>query len=107
MRFVKIRAGANLGAVDIDLNDRRRCHAWLRAHDATCRATALDLPFPDQIQPPVKQLRRADPISRASAETFAPASQLRAAISALKASDQRDRPPTSAPSIRSATALIK
>jgi len=33
------------------------------------------------------------PISRASAETFAPASQLRAALSALKASDQRRLPP--------------
>lgn len=47
------------------------------------------------------------PISRASAETFAPASQLRAAISALKASDQRRRPATGAPSMQSATASIR
>ena len=38
------------------------------------------------------------PISRASAEMFAPASQLRAAISALKASNQRRRPAIGAPS---------
>lgn len=106
MCFVNIRAFANCHAVDIDLNHRQRRRSWLRADAAARRAMALNLAFPDQTERQPNNCDGLIPISRASAETFAPASQLRAAISALKASDQRWRPATGAPSIRPAIVSI-
>src|SRR5690606_24424144 len=69
--------------------------------------TRFTLPFPAASDRQPNSCDGNIPISRASADTFAPGSRLRATIAALNSSDHRRRRATGAPSRRSGTASIR
>jgi hypothetical protein len=87
MRFVDIRAGANLYAVDIVSMTGDGAVPGSEPTPLPVVPWRSIAPFRTKTERQPNNCDGLIPISRASAETFAPASQLRAAISALKASD--------------------